>query len=41
VKLPGDAEWQTFAAGESFTVPSGVKFAVRAAGATSYLCLYR
>jgi purine/pyrimidine-nucleoside phosphorylase len=41
VKLPGDAEWQTFAAGESFTVPKDVKFAVRAAGATSYLCLYR
>lgn len=41
VKLPGAAEWKTFAAGASFTVPANVRFGVRAAGETSYLCLYR
>jgi purine/pyrimidine-nucleoside phosphorylase len=41
VKLPGESEWRTFSAGQSFTVAKGVKFALRVAVATAYLCLYK
>ena len=40
VRLPG-AEWVAVTAGQSFTVPSGVSFEVRAAVPVAYLCRYR
>lgn len=40
-KLPGSDEWKTFRKGESFEVEKGVKFAVRIAVETSYLCVYK
>lgn len=39
-RLPG-AGWATASAGQSFTVPAGVTFEVRAASPVAYLCLYR
>lgn len=41
VQLPGADEWETFAAGEQFTVPAGSKFQVRVESETAYLCEYR
>jgi uncharacterized protein YaiE (UPF0345 family) len=41
IKLPGSDQWKTFQAGESFEVVKGVKFGVRIATETSYLCLYK
>ena len=40
VQLPGDSEWQTFAAGESFQVPGDSRFQVRIEADCAYLCLY-
>jgi uncharacterized protein YaiE (UPF0345 family) len=39
VKLP-DANWETFAAGESFDVPGSSGFDLEVATATAYLCEY-
>lgn len=39
-RLPG-ADWATAGAGESFEVPAGVTFEVRAAAPAAYLCRYR
>ena len=41
VRLPGAADWVTIGRGASFRVPADVKFGVRVAEETSYLCLYR
>lgn len=41
IKLPDSNNWKTFLAGESFEVAKGVKFGVRIATETSYLCLYK
>lgn len=41
VKLPGHEEWETFSAGEQFTVPADSKFQVRTDTETAYLCEYR
>jgi uncharacterized protein YaiE (UPF0345 family) len=41
VKLPGAAAWNAIASGESFTVPANVRFGVRVAEESAYLCLYR
>ncbi len=40
IKLPGAADWQTFAAGESFEVEASSKFQVKVEVETAYLCLY-
>lgn len=37
-KLPGRADFQSFAAGTYFEVPANAKFSVRASGPTAYLC---
>lgn len=41
VKLPGSAEWISFAAGGEFTVEAGERFGVKSIGQSAYLCLYR
>ena len=41
IRLPSESAWRTFRQGESFTVGKGVKFGVRVAAPSSYLCLYR
>jgi hypothetical protein len=41
VKLPGSSEWMAIAAGGTFTVEAGERFAVKSIGQTAYLCLYR
>jgi purine/pyrimidine-nucleoside phosphorylase len=38
--LPGAAEWQTFAQGESFSIEANQKFQVKVAGDTAYFCTY-
>lgn len=40
VKLPGASDWKTFNAGESFTVAANVKFQLKVAVDTAYLCTY-
>jgi uncharacterized protein YaiE (UPF0345 family) len=40
VRLPGAAEWQTFAAGSEFVVGANQKFQLRVATDTAYLCTY-
>ncbi|WP_201591302.1 pyrimidine/purine nucleoside phosphorylase [Psychrobacter fozii] len=40
VKLPEANEWQTFNAGEHFTVEANQKFQVKVAVETAYLCVY-
>jgi hypothetical protein len=41
VKLPGKENWESFAAGQAFTVPAGNKFQLKVAGESSYLCQYK
>ncbi|MFC8719726.1 pyrimidine/purine nucleoside phosphorylase [Kitasatospora sp. NPDC057198] len=41
VKLPGTEEWQTFSAGERFSVPGDSKFQLQVSVDTAYLCEYR
>ena len=41
IKLPGSSDWQSYRAGESFEVAKGVRFGVRVAVESSYLCLYK
>ncbi len=41
VKLPGESDYKTYKKFETFEVAKGVKFGVRAAADTSYLCLYK
>ncbi len=40
VKLPGQADWQTFDAGDTFTVAAKQRFQLQVAVATAYLCTY-
>ena len=40
VKLPESDEWQTFNAGQQFTVDANQKFQVKVAVETAYLCTY-
>ncbi|WP_350560907.1 pyrimidine/purine nucleoside phosphorylase [Psychrobacter sp. CAL346-MNA-CIBAN-0220] len=40
VKLPESEEWQTFEAGQQFTVEANKKFNVKVTVETAYLCVY-
>jgi len=40
VMLPGASGWQTFTAGQAFTVPANAKFQLKVAHDTAYLCTY-
>ncbi len=40
VMLPDAADWQTFVAGQSFTVAANTKFQLKVAHDTAYLCSY-
>ena len=40
VQLPGESEWKTFTAGETFIVEANQRFKVAAEADTAYLCLY-
>lgn len=40
IQLPGQEDWVTYNAGESFKVPGDSKFGVRVEQDTAYLCLY-
>jgi purine/pyrimidine-nucleoside phosphorylase len=40
VMLPGDSEWKSYTPFETFRVEKDVKFRVRVAADTSYLCRY-
>ena len=40
VLLPAETEWQTFTAGEAFEVAANMRFQVKAAVDTAYLCTY-
>ncbi|GAA5647652.1 MULTISPECIES: pyrimidine/purine nucleoside phosphorylase [Vibrio] len=40
IKRAGDADWQTFAAGESFDVAGDSSFDLKVEVATAYLCEY-
>ena len=40
VLLPGAADWQTFAAGQSFEVPAGSSFKLVIDGVADYCCSY-
>lgn len=40
VLLPGKAEWQTFRAGESFSVPANASFKLQITGVVDYCCSY-
>jgi uncharacterized protein YaiE (UPF0345 family) len=39
--LPGQTNWQTFTAGQSFEVEANVTFKVKTGVQSSYLCKYR
>ncbi|WP_111308438.1 pyrimidine/purine nucleoside phosphorylase [Confluentibacter sediminis] len=41
VKLPGESEWKTFKAGESYQIDANKKFQVKVSGQTAYLCQYK
>lgn len=40
VRLPGSMEWETFSAGESFTVPADASFQLQIDVVTDYCCSY-
>lgn len=40
VLLPGETEWQAFAAGESFNVPGEAKFQLKVHELFDYVCSY-
>lgn len=40
VKLPESDDWQTFSAGEQFTIEANKKFNVKVEVASAYLCVY-
>jgi len=40
IKRPGDSEWMTFRASESFEVPADVSFEVHVEQPTAYICRY-
>ena len=41
ILLPLQSEWKTYKKFESFIVPKGIKFRVKASEDTPYLCLYK
>lgn len=41
VMLPGETEWKTYKPYETFIVEKDVKFKVKMAGDTSYICRYK
>ncbi len=41
VKLPGETEYKSYKSFDSFEVAKDVKFGVRVAADTAYLCLYK
>lgn len=41
ILLPNEINWMTYKKFESFIVPKGVKFKVRAIEETPYLCIYK
>ena len=40
VKLPGEAGWRTFKAGESFSVPANSRFGLQITVVADYCCSY-
>jgi len=40
IRRPGDADWETFAPGESFQVHADIAFDVRVEEPSSYVCRY-
>lgn len=40
VLLPGETEWQSVSAGESFNVPANSKFGIKVKTVTDYCCSY-
>lgn len=40
VQLPGEAGWRSVQAGDSFNVAAGVKFQLKVAELTDYVCSY-
>ncbi|TWU46207.1 hypothetical protein Poly51_56030 [Rubripirellula tenax] len=40
IKLPGETDFTSYAAGTSFKVPANVKFGVKVPESTAYLCFY-
>lgn len=40
IKLPGEADWQTFTDGQVFDVPAESSFDVKVAVDTAYFCQY-
>jgi purine/pyrimidine-nucleoside phosphorylase len=40
VLLPGAGDWQTFRAGESFSVPANASFKLQIEGVADYCCSY-
>ncbi|GAA3601007.1 pyrimidine/purine nucleoside phosphorylase [Flavivirga amylovorans] len=41
VKLPGESEWKTYKAGESYQIEANKTFQVKVSEQTSYLCQYK
>lgn len=41
VMQPGETEWKSYKAFETFVVVKGITFKVKAEADTTYLCLYR
>ena len=41
VQLPGETDWKTYKAYETFKVEANVAFKVKMSGDTSYKCLYK
>ncbi len=41
IKMPGEQKWREYKKFESFEVPAGIKFKVKAGEDTPYLCLYK
>ncbi|WP_024871782.1 pyrimidine/purine nucleoside phosphorylase [Tolumonas lignilytica] len=41
VLLPGEQNWQTFAAGQEFNVPGNSKFQLKVTVDTAYLCEFK
>lgn len=41
VKLPGESEWKTYKAGESYQIDANEKFQVKVSEQTAYLCQYK
>ena len=40
-QLPGEEEWKSYKAGDTFEVAANTSFKVKSVGQTSYLCQYK